>query len=200
MATVRPPQDYVLDLFQPLIDRQEWDDSGSVSERVLRSYLLLFSCYRNYPPCVARATRLFEEWKDSDGTMQSVTNKQTPLTVLIMVTTPCLRLNVKKKKKIKKLFVFSLPVDITMAVFVIGARTPEGWDFLFEKYRTSLQMSVRSRMKSAMSTSQLQDKLSWYDSSPASVPAAETLQHCLHLHDTENRTKPSFRVMETPKL
>lgn len=68
------PQDYVLDLFQALIDRQEWNDSGSVSERVLRSYLLLFSCYRNYPPCLARATRLFKEWKDSDGTMQSVTN------------------------------------------------------------------------------------------------------------------------------
>lgn len=121
---VNQMKDYVLNLFRPLIDRQEWNDSGMVSERVLRSYLLLFSCYRNYPPCVARATRLFKEWKDSDGTMR-------------------------------------LPVDVTMAVFVIGARTPEGWDFLFEKYRTSLQMSVRSRMKTAMSTSQLKDKLSW---------------------------------------
>lgn len=74
VLTACPPQDYVLDLFQPLIDRQQWDDSGSVSERVLRSYLLLFSCYRNHPPCVARATQLFKEWKDSDGTMQSVTS------------------------------------------------------------------------------------------------------------------------------
>jgi len=48
-----------------------------------------------------------------------------------------------------------------MAVFVIGARTPEGWDFLFEQYRRSLQMSVKSRMKSAMSVSPLQDKLRW---------------------------------------
>ena len=56
---------------------------------------------------------------------------------------------------------FSLPVDITMAVFVIGARTPEGWDFLFEKYRSSLQISVKSRLKSAMAVSPLQDKLKW---------------------------------------
>lgn len=56
---------------------------------------------------------------------------------------------------------FSLPVDITMAVFVIGARTPEGWDFLFQKYRQSLQMSVKSRMKTAMAVSPLQDKLKW---------------------------------------
>lgn len=89
VATVCPPQDYVLNLFRALIDRQEWNDSGLVSERVLRSYLLLFSCYRNYPPCVARATRLFKEWKDSDGTMRSVTNEQIPLiTMMMVVATP----------------------------------------------------------------------------------------------------------------
>ncbi|KAM4578533.1 endoplasmic reticulum aminopeptidase 1-like [Fundulus diaphanus] len=115
---------YIVDLFRDLIDRQEWSDSGSVSVRVLRSYLLLFACVRKYPPCVAKATQLFNQWKDSDGTM-------------------------------------SLPVDITMAVFVIGARSPEGWDFLFEKYRTSMQMSVKSRIKSAMTVTHLQDKLQW---------------------------------------
>lgn len=92
VLTVRPWQDYVLDLFQALIDRQQWDDSGSVSERVLRSYLLLFSCYRNYPPCVARATRLFKEWKDSDGTMQSVTDQP-----MISAATPRLRLRMNEK-------------------------------------------------------------------------------------------------------
>ncbi|KAM4576191.1 endoplasmic reticulum aminopeptidase 1b [Odontesthes bonariensis] len=115
---------YIVDLFRGLFDRQEWTDSGSVSERVLRSYLLLFSCVRNYAPCLTKATKLFNQWKDSDGTM-------------------------------------SLPVDVTMAVFVIGARTPEGWDFLFEKYRSSLQMSVKSRLKVAMAVSPLQDKLKW---------------------------------------
>ncbi|KAM7391261.1 hypothetical protein PAMP_021961 [Pampus punctatissimus] len=117
-------KDYIVDLFRVLIDQQKWADSGSVSERMLRSYLLLFACVRNYTPCVTKATQLFNKWRDSDGKM-------------------------------------SLPVDVTMAVFVIGARTPEGWDYLFEKYRHSLQMSVKSRMKTAMAVSPLQYKLKW---------------------------------------
>ncbi|KAM9810647.1 endoplasmic reticulum aminopeptidase 1b [Neosynchiropus ocellatus] len=117
-------KDYIVNLFHELIDRQEWSDSGSVSERVLRSYLLVFACVRNYQPCVSKATELFNMWRDSDGEM-------------------------------------SLPVDVTLAVFVVGARSPAGWDFLFEKYRTSFQMSVKSRMKMAMAISPLQDKLQW---------------------------------------
>lgn len=115
---------YIVELFRGLIDRQEWTDSGSVSQRVLRSFLLLFACVRNYTPCVEKAMQLFNKWKESDGKM-------------------------------------SLPVDVTMAIFVVGARTPEGWDFLFEKYRQSMQMSVKSRMKTAMAVSPLQDKLIW---------------------------------------
>ncbi|XP_076010299.1 endoplasmic reticulum aminopeptidase 1b [Genypterus blacodes] len=117
-------KDFIVQLFKDLIDNQQWTDSGSVSERVLRSYLLMFAAVRNYPPALAKATKLFNEWKDSDGSM-------------------------------------SLPVDVSMAVFAVGARTQEGWDFLFEKYRNSLQMSVKSRLKSAMSISPLQDKLTW---------------------------------------
>lgn len=115
---------YIVELFRGLIDRQEWTDSGSVSQRVLRSFLLLFACVRNYTPCVEKAMQLFNKWKESDGKM-------------------------------------SLPVDVTMAIFVVGARTPEGWDFLFEKYRQSMQMSVKSRMKTAMAVSPLRDRLIW---------------------------------------
>lgn len=67
----RVPQSFIVDLFRGLIDQQEWSDSGSVSQRVLRSYLLLFACVRNYGPCVTRATQLFNQWRDSDGTMRS---------------------------------------------------------------------------------------------------------------------------------
>ncbi|XP_034026863.1 endoplasmic reticulum aminopeptidase 1b isoform X2 [Thalassophryne amazonica] len=115
---------YIVDVFLGLINKQEWTDSGSVSERVLRTYLLLFACVRKYPPCVTKATHLFNKWRDSDGNM-------------------------------------SLPADVTMAVFAVGAQTPEGFDFMFEKYRQSQQMSVKSRLKLAMCISPLQDKLQW---------------------------------------
>uniref|UniRef100_A0A6Q2WYW0 Aminopeptidase n=1 Tax=Esox lucius TaxID=8010 RepID=A0A6Q2WYW0_ESOLU len=115
-------KDFIVDLFRDLIDRQTWTDEGSVSERMLRSYLLLFGSVRNHPPCVANATQLFKKWRASDGNM-------------------------------------SLPSDISLAVFAMGARDPEGWDFLFEKYRHSLHTSVKSRIKSALSISPLQHKL-----------------------------------------
>ena len=63
-------QGYIVELFQELIDRQTWSDEGSVSQRVLRSYLLLFACVRNHPPCVATASRLFTRWRESDGNMR----------------------------------------------------------------------------------------------------------------------------------
>ncbi|XP_061674006.1 endoplasmic reticulum aminopeptidase 1-like isoform X2 [Syngnathoides biaculeatus] len=115
---------YMLDLFKDLIDNQTWDDSGSSSQRMLRSYLLLFACVRNYTPCVTKASKLFNMWKESDGKM-------------------------------------SLPVDVTLAVYAVGAETPEGWDFLFEFYRRSLQESVRSHIKIALTISPLHQKLTW---------------------------------------
>ncbi|KAI4882934.1 hypothetical protein NFI96_030329, partial [Prochilodus magdalenae] len=60
---------YIVHLFRELIDRQAWTDDGTVSERMLRSYLLLFACVRGHPSCVSTATQLFNKWKESDGTM-----------------------------------------------------------------------------------------------------------------------------------
>ncbi|XP_051541059.1 endoplasmic reticulum aminopeptidase 1 isoform X2 [Myxocyprinus asiaticus] len=60
---------YLVKLFKRLIDSQNWTDEGSVSERVLRNYLLLFACVRRYPPCVRTATQLFQKWRESDGKM-----------------------------------------------------------------------------------------------------------------------------------
>uniref|UniRef100_A0A671MLC8 Aminopeptidase n=1 Tax=Sinocyclocheilus anshuiensis TaxID=1608454 RepID=A0A671MLC8_9TELE len=61
-------------IFKTLIDRQSWSDDGSVSERMLRNYLLLFACVRRYPPCISTATQLFQQWKESDGKMQLPTD------------------------------------------------------------------------------------------------------------------------------
>ncbi|KAL2091899.1 hypothetical protein ACEWY4_011697 [Coilia grayii] len=115
---------YIVQLFRDLIDRQAWSDEGSVSQRMLRSYLLLFACVRGHPPCVDKASKLFQKWKESDGTM-------------------------------------SLPNDVSLAVFAVGARTEEGWDFLLEKYKQSLYSSLKSRIKSALTISPLDYKLKW---------------------------------------
>ncbi|TSM28089.1 Endoplasmic reticulum aminopeptidase 1 [Bagarius yarrelli] len=58
---------YLVNLFQGLIDTQTWNDEGSVSERILRNYLLLFACVRRYAPCVSIAQDLFLKWKESGG-------------------------------------------------------------------------------------------------------------------------------------
>uniref|UniRef100_A0A8C1L5V8 Aminopeptidase n=1 Tax=Cyprinus carpio TaxID=7962 RepID=A0A8C1L5V8_CYPCA len=113
---------YILQLFRKLIDQQSWTDDGSVSQRMLRSYLLLFGCVRGHPPCVSKATQLFNQWRDSDGNM-------------------------------------SLPNDVTMAVFSVGAQTEDGWEFLFEKYKESMYASMKSRIKMALTTSPLDHKL-----------------------------------------
>uniref|UniRef100_A0A8C2AJI6 Aminopeptidase n=1 Tax=Cyprinus carpio TaxID=7962 RepID=A0A8C2AJI6_CYPCA len=113
---------YILQLFRKLIDQQSWTDDGSVSQRMLRSYLLLFGCVRGHPPCVSTATQLFNQWRDSDGNM-------------------------------------SLPNDVTMAVFSVGAQTEDGWEFLFEKYKESMYASMKSRIKMALTTSPLDHKM-----------------------------------------
>ncbi|XP_029108929.1 endoplasmic reticulum aminopeptidase 1-like [Scleropages formosus] len=115
---------YIVNLFRELIERQSWSDEGSVSQRMLRSYLLLFACVRGHAPCTRAAGELFRKWKESDGTV-------------------------------------SVPSDVSLAVYSVGARSEEGWDFLLDKYRRSLYSSVKSRIKTALCTSPLGHKLQW---------------------------------------
>ncbi|GCC30568.1 hypothetical protein chiPu_0009019 [Chiloscyllium punctatum] len=55
----------------------------------------------------------------------------------------------------------SLPSDVTLAIFAVGARTSEGWDFLFEKYRHSLFTSEKSKIRFALTISNNTEKLQW---------------------------------------
>lgn len=114
---------YILNLLRGLIDIQTWTDDGTVSERMLRSSLLLFACFRKYQPCVDKAKEYFTKWQESNGTM-------------------------------------SLPRDVVMAVYAVGAQTPEGWDFLFEKYQTSPTGEMHL-IEYALTLTQDKDKLQW---------------------------------------
>lgn len=115
---------FLIRLLRDLIDKQTWTDEGSVSERMLRSQLLLLACVRKYQPCVQRAEGYFREWKEANGNLR-------------------------------------LPNDVTLAVFAVGAQTPEGWDFLYKKYQSSLSSTEKSQIEIALCTSQNEEKLQW---------------------------------------
>nr|KAF6440433.1 endoplasmic reticulum aminopeptidase 1 [Rousettus aegyptiacus] len=61
---------FLIRLLRNLIDKQTWTDDGSVSERMLRSQLLLLACVRKYQPCVQRAEGYFREWKETNGNLR----------------------------------------------------------------------------------------------------------------------------------
>ncbi|XP_069348465.1 endoplasmic reticulum aminopeptidase 1 [Eulemur rufifrons] len=115
---------FLIRLLRDLIDKQTWTDEGSVSERMLRSQLLLLACVRKYQPCVQRAEAYFREWKESNANL-------------------------------------SLPNDVTLAVFAVGAQNTEGWDFLYSKYQSSLSSTEKEQIEFALCTSQNKDKLQW---------------------------------------
>ncbi|XP_004456002.2 endoplasmic reticulum aminopeptidase 1 [Dasypus novemcinctus] len=115
---------FLIRLLRGLIDRQTWTDQGSLSERMLRSQLLLLACVRKYQPCVQRAEDYFRQWKESNGNL-------------------------------------SLPTDVTLAVFAVGAQSTEGWDFLYSKYQSSLSTTEKAQIEFALCTSQNKEKLQW---------------------------------------
>lgn len=115
---------FLIRLLRDLIDKQTWTDEGSVSQRMLRSQLLLLACVRKYQPCVQRAEGYFRDWKEANGNLR-------------------------------------LPNDVTLAVFAVGAQTPEGWDFLYKKYQSSLSSTEKEQIEFALCTSQNEEKLRW---------------------------------------
>ncbi|CAI9170888.1 unnamed protein product [Rangifer tarandus platyrhynchus] len=115
---------FLVRLLRDLIDKQTWTDEGSVSERVLRSQLLLLACVRKYQPCVQKAEGYFRQWQEADGNL-------------------------------------SLPDDVTLAVFAVGAQTLEGWDFLYSKYQSSLSSTEKNQIEFALCISQNKEKLQW---------------------------------------
>lgn len=65
---------YILQFFRAVIDQQTWSDSGSVSERRLRSEVLSLACHLDYPPCLERARQRFQDWLQSNGTLNPPTD------------------------------------------------------------------------------------------------------------------------------
>ncbi|NWX85207.1 ERAP1 aminopeptidase, partial [Nothoprocta pentlandii] len=68
--TANQLKEYIVNLFRDLIDRQSWNDDGSVPERMLKHSLLLFACVRGYQPCVDKAQEYFVKWQKSNATLR----------------------------------------------------------------------------------------------------------------------------------
>lgn len=68
---------YILHFFRDVIDRQTWSDSGSVSERRLRSEVLSLACHLDDPPCLERARQHFRDWLQSNKTLNLPTDVAT---------------------------------------------------------------------------------------------------------------------------
>ncbi|XP_053330631.1 endoplasmic reticulum aminopeptidase 1 [Spea bombifrons] len=56
---------------------------------------------------------------------------------------------------------YSIPRDVALAVYAVGAQTPDGWNFLFEKYKTSLSSSQMHLFELALSLTSNKEKLQW---------------------------------------
>ncbi|MBN3271087.1 ERAP2 aminopeptidase, partial [Polyodon spathula] len=65
---------YILQYFKAVIDKQTWSDEGSVSDRRLRSEVLGLACDLGYPPSVKKAHQLFVDWVESNSTLSLPTD------------------------------------------------------------------------------------------------------------------------------
>ncbi|XP_053277343.1 endoplasmic reticulum aminopeptidase 2 [Pleuronectes platessa] len=65
---------YILRFFRDLVDRQTWSDSGSMSERRLRSKVISLACHLEDPRCLQQAHQSFTDWLKSNGTLNLPTD------------------------------------------------------------------------------------------------------------------------------
>ncbi|XP_072923757.1 endoplasmic reticulum aminopeptidase 2-like isoform X2 [Hemitrygon akajei] len=70
-------KNYILKFFKHLIDKQSWDDAGTILDQMLRTNLLKTACDLGYLPCVQKASDYFNQWRMSNGTMNLPTDVMT---------------------------------------------------------------------------------------------------------------------------
>lgn len=60
-------------------------------------------------------------------------------------------------------FPCSLPSDLMKAIFITGAKTNEGWEFLLKMYSSSVSEAEKSKMIEALASTEDVRKLIWYE-------------------------------------
>ncbi|KAL4630053.1 leucyl-cystinyl aminopeptidase [Arapaima gigas] len=63
-------KNYILNLFEDIIDSQSWDQELKVSKQELRAALLEVACRYGHQNCTKNAMRVFQQWVASNGTQR----------------------------------------------------------------------------------------------------------------------------------
>ncbi|XP_032259842.1 endoplasmic reticulum aminopeptidase 1 isoform X2 [Phoca vitulina] len=103
-----------------------------------------------------------QTWTDEGSVSQSMLRSQLLLLACVRKYQPCVQRAEAYFREWKEADGnLSLPSDVTLAVFAVGVQNPEGWDFLYRKYQSSLSTSEKKKIEFALSISQDEDKLQW---------------------------------------
>jgi len=61
------------------------------------------------------------------------------------------------------IFPCSLPSDVMKAIFIAGAKSSDGWEFLLKMYSSSVSEAEKSKMIEALASTEDVRKLIWYE-------------------------------------
>ncbi|NXU80196.1 AMPE aminopeptidase, partial [Oreotrochilus melanogaster] len=111
-------QEYFLYLVKPIVDKLQWNDTGSHLERLLRASVLDFACSMDDTKSLETASQLFKQWLQGDTELKQ-----------------------EREKNIQDMFLyFSVPANLRLLVYRYGMQNSgneASWDYMFNKYQTT---------------------------------------------------------------
>ncbi|KAM7147926.1 endoplasmic reticulum aminopeptidase 1 [Molossus nigricans] len=103
-----------------------------------------------------------QSWTDEGSTSERMLRSQLLLFACVRRYQPCVQRAERHFREWKEANGnLRLPSDVTLAVFAVGAQTTEGWDFLYNKYQSSLSGTEKYQIEFALCVSQNKEKLQW---------------------------------------
>ncbi|XP_010620154.1 endoplasmic reticulum aminopeptidase 1 isoform X2 [Fukomys damarensis] len=103
-----------------------------------------------------------QTWMDEGSVSEQMLRSRLLLLACVLKYQPCVQRAEGYFRKWKESDGnMSLPVDVTLAVFAVGAQNTDGWNFLFNKYQSSLSSTEKSQIEYALCVSQNKEKLQW---------------------------------------
>ncbi|KAM9167752.1 leucyl-cystinyl aminopeptidase isoform 1-T1 [Mergus octosetaceus] len=97
----------------------------------------------------------------------------------------------------------SLPSDLMKAIFITGAKTNEGWEFLLKMYSSSVSEAEKSKMIEALASTEDVRKLIWFHLGSYTIQnliSSSTSQFATRAHLLEVKTFFESKSEESSKL